>query len=165
MPFLKSVLYVIILGIAAHFIGEALPRKWFRWDSFPYRAWKWEKEGRIYDRLHIRAWKDKMPDKSRFVKSMVPKRVGACPSSASVYRLVRETCVAEIVHLALCVLAFPIYFFWNNAVGVILALVFVICNIPFMMIQRYNRPVLVSLAQRLEKREERRRNAGAHSVG
>ena len=108
---------------------------------------------------------NKVADKSRFVKSMVPKRVGACPSSDSVYRLVRETCVAEIVHFALCILAFPIYFFWNNFVGVILTLVFVICNIPFMMIQRYNRPVLVSLAQRLEKREERRRNAGTHSVG
>lgn len=165
MPFLYSLIYVATLGIAAHFIGEALPRGWFCWDRFPYRAWSWERQGRIYDLLKIRAWKDRMPDKSRVVKSMVPKRVGACPTSESVYRLIRETCVAEAVHFCLCLLAFPIYFFWGNLTGVLLALVFVVCNLPFMIIQRYNRPSLVFLAERLKKREERRRNANTHSVG
>ena len=165
MPFLYSVIYVAILGILSHVIGEALPRRWCLWGKFPYRAWKWEKNGKIYDALKIRAWKDRMPDKSRVVKSMVPKRVGACPTSASVYRLIEETCVAEAVHACLCLLAFPICFFWDGAVGLLFAMIFILCNIPFIMIQRYNRPALVSLAERLEKREERRRNAGAHSIG
>lgn len=165
MPFLYSLIYVAILGILSHVIGEALPRRWFLWGKFPYRAWKWEKNGKIYDALKIRAWKDRMPDKSRVVKSMVPKRVGACPTSASVYRLIEETCVAEAVHACLCLLAFPICFFWDGAVGLLFAMIFILCNIPFIMIQRYNRPALVSLAERLEKREERRRNANTHSVG
>ena len=33
----------------------------------------------------------------------------------------------------------------------------VLCNLPFIIIQRYNRPMLVALASRLEAREERRR--------
>lgn len=165
MPFGKSVGYLLGLGILAHWIGEALPRRWFCWDRFPYRTWSWERQGKVYERLKIRSWKDWLPDKSRIVKSMVPKRVGSCPSSCSVYRLIRETCVAETVHFALCLLAFPICFFWESSVGILLFLLYIVCNIPFMMLQRYNRPALVSLAKKLEKREERRQGASADSVG
>ena len=155
MPFLYSVLYVIAIGIASHFIGEALPRR-FRYDRFPYRAWKWEREGRIYDKLRIRAWKDRVPDMSRICGDMVPKRLGRCPTSEEVYRLVQETCVAEIVHVGLCLCAPVIWLFWQSWIGVVLSAIFVICTLPFMMIQRYNRPTLVSLAKRLAAREERR---------
>lgn len=165
MAFWKSVLYVAIIGVASHFIGEALPRKWFLWDRFPYRAYQWEREGRIYDVLHIRAWKDRVPDMSRLIKRMVPKRVGKCPRSDEILRLVQETCVAEIVHVGLCLLSPGIWLFWKNMTGVWLALLFVLCNLPFILIQRYNRPTLLSLAKRLQIREERKRHARIDSVG
>lgn len=165
MAFLKSVLYFAILGIGAHFIGEALPRHWFHHDRFPYRTWGWEKNGLIYKKLRIDAWKDRVPDMSRIMKKMVPKRVGKCPKAADVWRLVQETCVAEIVHLALCITAPVIYFFWWNGWGVLCASLVIVGNIPFIFIQRYNRPTLVSLARRLEAREERKRNACADPVG
>lgn len=159
MAFLYSVLYVIAIGIASHFIGEAIPRRWFHYDRFPYRAWRWERDGKIYDALHIRKWKDHVPDMSRIMKDMVPKRVGKTPKSTDVWRLVQETCVAEIVHIGLCLCAPVIWLFWRNWIGVVLCAIFVICNIPFMIIQRYNRVPLSSLAKRLERREERRRQA------
>lgn len=165
MAFLKSVIYVLVLGIASHYIGEALPRRWFHWDRFPYKTRKWEQNGSIYEKIRIQDWKDHMPDMSRIMKDMVPKRVGICPTSQDVWVLVKETCVAEIVHVALCILAPGVYLFWRNAMGIFLSGVVIVCNLPFIMIQRYNRPTLVALAQRLEKREERKRNARAHSVG
>lgn len=159
MPFLKSVLYVLALGIAAHYIGEALPRRWFHWDRFPYRPWKWEDDGDLYEKICIQDWKDHMPDMSRVMKDMVPKKVGICPSSKDVWILVRETCVAEIVHVALCFFAPGVYLFWKNWVGWFLTGLVIVGNLPFIMIQRYNRPVLVGLAERLEKREARRKLA------
>lgn len=159
MPFLKSVLYVLALGIAAHYIGEALPRRWFHWDRFPYRPWKWEGDGDLYEKICIQDWKDHMPDLSRVMKDMVPKKVGICPSSKDVWILVRETCVAEIVHVALCFFAPGVYLFWKNWVGWFLTGLVIVGNLPFIMIQRYNRPVLVGLAERLEKREARRKLA------
>lgn len=165
MAFLKSVIYVLALGVASHYIGEALPRKWFHWNRFPYRSWKWEREGRVYDAIRIRAWKDRVPDMSRVMKDMVPKKVGSCPKSADVWILVKETCVAEIIHAALCLLAPGVWLFWRNTVGTLLSALVILCNLPFILIQRYNRPMLVSLAQRLEKREERRRNARVDTVG
>ena len=164
MPFFKSCFFCFLLGIASHYVGEALPRRWFHWDRFPFRSWRWEREGKIYDLIHIRAWKDRLPDMSRVMKDMIPKKVGVCPTSAEVMILVKETCVAEIIHVVLCICAPVIYFFWHNGVGVFLTWVFIIGNIPFILIQRYNRPALVSLARRLCAREERKQHARAHSI-
>lgn len=165
MPFLFSVLYVAILGIASHFIGEALPRR-FQPDRFPFRSWKWEREGKIYDKIRIRAWKDHMPDMSRIMKDMVPKRVGPCPKAEQVRVLIQETCVAEVVHVSLCLLAPVIYCFWWNGVGVLLSVLVVVGNLPFILIQRYNRPALIVLEARLKAREERKkRHASVDSVG
>ena len=165
MPLLYSALYVLVLGIAAHFVGEAVPRRWFHHDRFPYRTYRWEKGGKLYDRLHIRAWKDRMPDMSRVMKDMVPKRVGRTPTSESVWVLVRETCVAEITHWILCLLAPVIWLFWFNWIGVALSALVIVCNLPFILIQRYNRPTLVSLATRLAAREERKRHANTETLG
>ena len=165
MPLLYSVLYVLVLGVAAHFVGEALPDRWLRADRFPCKGYAWEKNGKIYDRLRIRKWKDAMPDMSRVMKDMVPKRVGIAPTSEKMNILVRETCRAELVHWGLCLLAPVIFFFWWNAIGVLLSLLVIFCNLPFIMIQRYNRPAFVSLAKRLEAREEKKRNANLDSFG
>ena len=124
-----------------------------------------EKNGKIYDRLHIRAWKDFMPDMSRVMKDMVPKRVGIAPTSEKMWILVRETCRAELVHWGLCLLSPVIFFFWWNLIGVLLSLLVIFCNLPFILIQRYNRPAFVSLARRLEAREEKKRNANLNSLG
>ena len=165
MQFLIFLIYVIVLGLAAHLIGEAIPRRWFLWWRFPYRPWRWERAGRIYERMGIRAWKDRLPDKSRVVKGMVPKRLGRCLSSETVFRLVRETCLAEAVHLALCLCVLPVGVWLAGEGGVFFAAVYILGNLPFIMIQRYNRPALVSLGERLKKREERRKNAGADPIG
>ncbi len=165
MAFLKSVFYVVIWGMLSHFIGEALPRKWFKYDRFPFTPRKWEKNGTVYERIRIQDWKDHMPDMSRIMKNMVPKRVGFCPTSEQVRTLVVETCVAEVTHTALCLIAPGVWFFWKNGTGIFLSCMVVLGNLPFILIQRYNRPALVALAQRLEAREERKRNACAHTVG
>lgn len=165
MAFVYSVLYVAVLGIAAHFIGEALPDRCLRFDRFPCRLYAWEKNGKIYNKLRIRSWKSHMPDMSRIMKDMVPKKVGKSPTAAHMWVLVRETCRAELTHIGLCVLSLGIYFFWWNWIGVLLSAITVLCNIPFILIQRYNRPAFVSLAKRLEVREEKKRNANTHSVG
>ena len=67
---LRFLLTVATLGFLAHSIGEALPRRWFHADAFPWRAGRWEQGGRVYLKLGVRAWKDRLPDMSRFVHDM-----------------------------------------------------------------------------------------------
>ena len=41
MRLFLSIVYIAIIGILAHFIGEALPRRWFNPRRAPYApAWK-----------------------------------------------------------------------------------------------------------------------------
>lgn len=160
MPFIWSVIYAAVLGILSHLVGEALPRHWFNPDRFPFASFKWEQGGRIYEtKFGIRAWKDKMPDMSRVMKDMLPKRIPQGAGEQDIDALITETCVAEFVHVALCLFAPGIYTFWDNRNGVLLTLVYIFCNIPFILIQRYVRPQLVTLADRMRAREARRRAA------
>lgn len=165
MPLLKSLLYLAILGILAHFIGEALPRSAFKPELAPFSSFKWEQNGRIYERIAIHKWKDHLPDMSRVMKDMMPKRLsGGRVSAGNVYRLAVETCVSETVHWALCVSAFGVGIFWRGAARWIMPLIVILSNIPFIMIQRYNRPKLLALSKRLHKREEKYLHEGTDSV-
>ena len=160
MPFLKSLLYCVVVGFASNLIGEALRRRWFHADRFPFRCAKWERQGKIYEKIQVQSWKDRMPDMSRIMKNMVPKKLEMFPTSAEVYTLIDETCVAEAVHTVLCLLSVVIYFFWKNYFGVVLIVIYIMGNLPFIIIQRYNRPALLALAQRLEAREQRKKEDG-----
>ncbi len=157
MKLLMSIVYVAVIGILAHYIGESMPRGWFSENKFPYRIYAFEKNGRIYEKIGIRSWKTKLPDMSRVMRDMLPKRVTFDATSESVGALLKETCVAEFIHQCLCVLSVGIYFIWKNSTGVVLMFVFIFCNIPFILIQRYNRPHLTALKNRLKKREEKRK--------
>lgn len=159
-PFVWSVIYVALLGVLSHIIGQALPRRWFNADRFPFSSFRWEQGGRIYETwFGIRAWKDKMPDMSRVMKDMLPKRLPQGAGEQDIGALVAETCVAELVHVVLCLFAPGIYTFWDNRNGVLLTLFYIFCNIPFILIQRYVRPQLTVLADRMRAREAHRRAA------
>ncbi len=148
-------LIAAVLGLLAHWIGEALPRRCFHAERFPYRAFGFEHGGKIYQRFGIERWKDQLPDKSRFVPSMVKKSVRAVPDSESLLRLVQETCVAECVHWTLLLLSPLFLLFMNRIWGSIATALYALSHIPFIMIQRYNRPRLIKTAQRLALREKR----------
>lgn len=85
---LRFLLTAAVMGLLAHIIGEALPRRWFRAEAFPYRAYAWEQNGKFYQKLGIRAWKDRLPDKSRLVRSAYRKSVAAHHEAGSMDRLV-----------------------------------------------------------------------------
>lgn len=155
MKLLMSIVYVAVIGILAHYIGESLPRSLFSEYNFPYRTYKWENDGKVYNRLNIKKWKTHLPDMSRIMRDMLPKKVSFDATSSSINALIKETCVAECVHYWLCIFSVGIYLIWKNYIGVILAFVFVVCNLPFIMIQRHNRPHLIKLKNKLLKREER----------
>ena len=54
MKLLMSIVYVAIIGILAHYIGESLPRGLFSEKRFPYLILPFEKNGKIYEKIGIR---------------------------------------------------------------------------------------------------------------
>ena len=165
MGLILSIAYIAAAGVASHFIGEALPRGVFNPSRFPFAPHGWERNGRFYQSLKVHVWKDKLPDMSRIAPDMVKKRVSLTGSSAEAWRVAVETCVAEAVHWTLMLLSFVIYLLWPSPAGALLAVLYALSHIPFIIIQRYNRPTLVTLAERLEQREERIKQAHTDTFG
>ena len=160
-----SIVYIAAVGVLAHFIGEALPRRWFHPERAPYAPRAFERDGRLYRALRVQDWKDKLPDMSKISSRMVGKRVSLTGSAEEARRVAVETCVAEVVHLALIPLAIPVYLICPTGLGLAVAIVYGLSNLPFIIIQRYNRPTLVTLVERLNQREERIKHAHTDTIG
>ena len=145
--------FALILGILSHVLGESIPRDAIRFDKFPYASYLWEDGGDIYRKLRVETWKKILPDKSRYVRTMVKKNLGEDRSSKHTKRLIEETCVAELVHWLL-LLAGPLFRLISDSVfGLIASILYSLSNVPFIMIQRYNRPRLIAFYRKTLVRE------------
>ena len=164
--FLRCALYLLTLALLAHPVGQALPRRWFDGGRFPYACYKWEKQGKLYTRIGVDRWKTLVPDMSRILPDMVKKEL---PGSGAVTAdqaaaLVQETCRAELVHGASCLLGLAFLWLWPGWGGAIVLAVWVLlANLPFILIQRYNRPRLMRLAALLRKRAQRKGEQNART--
>ena len=156
MAFWKCVAYLVLIGTLAHFAGLMLSHHRFTAHRAPWRSASWENEGRFWDRaLRVRRWMDLVPDMSRIMPDMVPKRIVGVATPEQIDILIRETCVAELIHWLLFLLGFECVFIWNGAGGWIVSLLFGIGNLPYVVIQRYNRPRLMRLHRWLLSKQQR----------
>jgi len=160
MELLATLVYVTIIGQICFFAGVALPRRFFNENAFPFKTFHFEKSGRIYQVFRVRKWKAKLPDMSRYTAIIYPKKVYSGISSKNLDRLVKESCVAEFSHYMLSVLSIGIYYIWKKSkTGVILAILYILGNVPFIMIQRYLRPKYIRLKEKLITKEEHKEYA------
>ncbi len=138
------------------FTGMFLPRDRFDYNKAPYKPYKWEIGTTLYEKIKISKWKDKLPDISLIFKSLLPKKISEIHISAEdVKKLIAETCVAEISHVVLLILSVRILFMWQGSGGFWFFIIYgILGNIPFILVQRYNRPRLIKLLHRLEKKDE-----------
>lgn len=157
MKVLMTVIYIIVVGLTCFFAGLVIPRSFFDENKFPFKLFSWEKNGKIYDKLHIKKWKAKIPEMSKISKMIFPKKLKKNMSSTDFDRLVKESCVAEVIHYVLCLFSVGIYYIWRGKIGKILAFMYVVLgNITYVIIQRYNRPHFIDVRDKLKMREERR---------
>lgn len=149
--------YIAWIGILFFIIGRLIPKKWLCYYKFPFRTFRFEEDGRIYKKLRVHDWQNKIPDMSKiFKKSMEPKKLRT-GFMDHLPVMINETCVAEAVHLALCVAGLHCMAIWDGIGGVICTLLNTAGNLPFILAQRYNRPRLVGLYEKcssVSQREE-----------
>lgn len=145
-------IYGAICSLMVLIVGLVLPRRWFNPDSTLFAEREWEDGGRVYNKLHISKWKSKLPDMSKYINGMIAKRLRGSESADDIQRLIAETCVAEAAHIALMVLSLGMIAVWQDTGGVICCVCYAVGNIPYIIIQRYNRPRLVRMMKRLESR-------------
>ena len=159
--FLLFLCLVAAVGLIMFFVGEKMGRDSLDWNRFPYKAMAWEMGGAVYLHIAIQHWKDRAPDMSKVVKSTVPKKILSQRNPEHLRQLILETCSAERVHWILVFLSPIFLIFLHGAFGVAAMLIYILGNLPFIVIQRYNRPRLVQLMERqLRVSAERARGAG-----
>ena len=155
MGFLYSLSYMTFLGILCFPFGRFLAKIPLSSARFPFRICSFEQEGKLYEKLGIRFWQNKAPDISKLIPGIVPrKELVRRPNAQMLQSMINETCVAELTHVLLCLAGLGILKIWPGVGGVILYLAYLaLGNIPFILIQRYNRPRLIRLLRAAEGRE------------
>jgi glycosyl-4,4'-diaponeurosporenoate acyltransferase len=102
--------------------------------------------------LRIKRWKDRLPEAGALFAGGFSKRDLTSHDRAHLERFAAETRRAEAVHwmILATVVVFPLFVVWYALIpNVIYALA---ANVPFIMIQRYNRARLERIIARLDAR-------------
>jgi glycosyl-4,4'-diaponeurosporenoate acyltransferase len=132
-------------GYAAYRLDESRLSR----DGWLLRQRRFEDDGRWYRRrLRINRWKDKLPEAGGLFRGGVSKRHLPSYDICGLQLFVRETRRAELAHwwAMLCGLAFVL---WNPPLASALLIGYgVLANLPFIVIQRYNRFRIQALLQR-----------------
>lgn len=153
---LISILFWVALlgGIALG--SRLLPRHWYDHRSAFFRTRAWEL--RLYDRLHIRAWKDYLPELGVIV-GFAKDHLSEVVDKRYIDRFLWETCYTEVAHW-ICMVAGFSYIALSllldephRFVGFFIAISLAnfVLHIPFILIQRYNRPRLEMLREKICK--------------
>ena len=153
--FLKWFGCLAVLSFGSFVAGRFLPYRWFCAERFPYRSMKFEQEGKLYVRMGLPKWQKKVPDMSRLFPFLMPEKKMLDRTPEGLGTMIAETCIAETVHMALAVLGFAALAFWHSVPAVLLTVLYSLGNLPFVMIQRYNRPRLMRLKRKMETRKEK----------
>lgn len=158
MKLLNCLIYLGIMGLLAFPFGRLLAHCKFDPDRFPFREYSWEDGGRIYEKLFkIKKWKDRVPDVSKMVPGIVPRKAMKMPGVEELNGMINETCVAELTHLVLIPLGIPILFIIQGWIGTVIFLVDIFMgNLPFAIIQRYNRFRYLKLRSKCESFDSKR---------
>ena len=121
-------------GYAAH----RLPPAHLVSDGWLLRPRRFERDGRTYERLRIRRWKDRLPEAGAlFAGGLSKRRVPG--GRAGLIRFAAETRRAELGHWW-ALGASPLFLLWNRPLAAALLVAYgVTVNLPFIAIQRYNR--------------------------
>lgn len=117
-------------------------------DSWLTRARAWEREGRAYERIRIRRWKDRLPEAGALFRGGISKRALPAGGRGAIEQFVPETRRAEYAHWW-CIAASPVFVVWNPLWVVPVMVGYAVAvNLPFVLIQRYNRLRVLRIATR-----------------
>lgn len=135
-----------------------LPEKYFDYKKKIFQVRSREKK--FYEKIGIRAWKDKIPEMGQLCDFHKDKI--ASTEQKYIHKFLVETCYAEVIHVAMILiglLIIPIIYFinpgyfWNFSFPLVIINTFL--NLPPVLIQRYTRPKLLKLQEReLRKQKE-----------
>lgn len=153
MRFVKCVCFFALIGAIGFLVGRLIPKQWMCPGSGIFRCFAFEKEGKLYEKLGVRKWNKQLPDMSKLLPFMMPPKNLKGDFQQRLPVMLQETCVAELIHGALNIVGLHCLKLWPGIGGVILYLLYAaLCNMPYILLQRYNRPRLMKLQTKLQNK-------------
>jgi glycosyl-4,4'-diaponeurosporenoate acyltransferase len=136
-------------GYAAYRLDESRLSR----DGWLLQPRTFETAGRFYRRrLRIDRWKDRVPDAGDLFRGGISKRHLPAYDVAGLQLFVRETRRAELAHWWAMGCG-PVFVLWNPPLAAGLLVGYgVVANLPFIVIQRYNRFRTQGLIERISRR-------------
>jgi len=163
MRYILTCILYVIFWLAIHFgvtlllteLPQGFRKRIFNSKNKFFKVSK--KEMSFYKKIHLPQWKDKLPQfNSRFNKRELPETI----TDEYIEEFIYVTCKAESIHYTAIILGYLSLFltpltpnvdFWLP-VHTFFTFVALFCNLPFSMIQRYNRRRLLNFLRAKQKR-------------
>jgi glycosyl-4,4'-diaponeurosporenoate acyltransferase len=140
-----NTLFWLVVCFGTAYSVRVFPNSWYGSTCWFFKEKLFERK--VYRTIRIAKWKDKLPEWGRllnFEKKNLKKDINL----EYIDRFILETCYAEIGHLGMAVLGFACIFVNPRShalMALILAIINLVIQIPFILIQRYNRPRLLRI--------------------
>lgn len=148
---LASLLWAMIQTAAA-LICLRLPDRFFAPDQWLFRSRSWEQGGRLYEMgFQVKRWKHHLPDGAKaWKKRGFAKKTLESATPDYLERFLVESARGELTHW-LALAPFWVFGFFTPAYVVAIMLIYaILINLPCIIVQRYNRPRIQRLLQRME---------------
>lgn len=146
----------LLVHIGVSYLFLKMPDAWFSHTADRKKPQtKKSKEELIYERLlFIRIWKDKLPDGGSLFRGGFAKKKIAVLEKAYLQTFILETRRGEWTHI-ISMLPAPLFFLWNESIyGWIMIVYAIVANVPFIIVQRYNRFRLQRIFWKLKEKSE-----------
>ncbi|TVQ26039.1 MAG: hypothetical protein EA382_06025 [Spirochaetaceae bacterium] len=168
----------VAIQIGSGYLTHAMPLRWFIRDNALFRTRRFERGGRLYRLFGVHRWKDRLPEagalfaggfsKSRLAAGTRAPGAGTAgavdPSGdrvALLERFVAETRRAELTHWLPVVASFT-FFLWNPPeIAAWMPPIGLVGNLPFIIVQRSNRPRLEAAIETVRTASRRRTQPSA----
>lgn len=149
---LIDIIFWFLIQFIIAYVISFLPNTLFNPYAFIFRSSKWENNTSIYNKyFKVRKWKNKLPVGKAFVKNDVNLREIKSKDLNYLNKYLIKSCKAEATHI-LSIISIITFLLWHNVLVTLLIFVFTFSiNLPFIIIQRYNRERIIRLIKRIEK--------------
>ena len=149
--FVANIITFFLFSIIITYLSNKLPDSIYSAKSWLLKERSWERKGMIYQRiLKVKCWKRYLPELSDFVKSVFPKRQIKEFSKNYLQKFLYESCKSEVTHW--CIILSSLLFYFGNEFGSasLMLAIAVIINLPYIIIQRYNRSRIMEVVESIE---------------
>ncbi|MFW5827555.1 MAG: hypothetical protein ACOCU4_05665 [Alkalispirochaeta sp.] len=142
-----------VIQIGSGYVAHILPVAWLATDNGLFRSRSFEREGRLYRRVFlVHRWKRYLPEGGAVFAGGMSKRHLALDSvedrDTALRRFIAETRRAELSHWLPVLFSFT-FFLWNESrIALWMPAIGFLGNLPFIIVQRTNRPRLQNLLKR-----------------